>query len=96
MSWLVLFDDDLCWCSCLQCIIEWQMKKVQTTLGNIMNLDSAAITVNNRLTALRSSHSQRLAVKVPHLIQQVLSAFSPHTGYGAVMRRDSCADCSAI
>ena len=41
------------------------MKKVQTTLGNIMNLDSAAITVNNRLTALRSSHSQRLAAKVP-------------------------------
>jgi len=40
------------------------MKKVQATLGNIMNLDSAAITVNNRLTALRSTHSRRLSSKV--------------------------------
>jgi len=53
--------------SCLQCIIEWQMKKVQAALGNIMNLDSAAITVNNRLTALRISHSQRLTAKVPRI-----------------------------
>jgi len=53
--------------SCLQCIIEWQMKKVQAALGNIMNLDSAAITVNNRLTALRISHSQRLTAKVPRV-----------------------------
>ena len=55
------------YCSCLQCIIEWQMKKVQAALGNIMNLDSAAITVNNRLTALRISHSQRLTAKVPRV-----------------------------
>jgi len=41
------------------------MKKVQATLGNIMNLDSAAITVNDRLTALRTSHSLRLSAKVP-------------------------------
>ena len=43
------------------------MKKVQAALGNIMNLDSAAITVNNRLTALRISHSQRLTAKVPRV-----------------------------
>jgi len=40
------------------------MKKVQTTLGNIMNLDSAVNTVNNRLTALRTTQSQRMRAKV--------------------------------
>jgi len=54
----------VCVCSCLQCIVEWQMKKVQATLGNIMSLDSAAITVNNRLTALRTTHSLRLNASV--------------------------------
>jgi len=40
------------------------MKKLEATLGNIMNLDSAAITVNNRLTALRTTQSLRLSAKV--------------------------------
>jgi len=49
------------------------MKKVQTTLGNIMSLDSAVVTVNNRLTALRTTHSQRLTAKVSN---QLLSHFA--------------------
>jgi len=54
------------------------MKKVQAALGNIMNLDSAAITVNDRLTALRITHSQRLSAKVPSLSQpaNVISSFA--------------------
>ena len=51
------------------------MKKVEATLGNIMNLDTAAITVNNRLTALRTSHSQRLTAKVPVFTVRLINLF---------------------
>ena len=42
-------------CSCIDKILDEQLKKIQTTLQDISTLESAEITANDRLSEVRAS-----------------------------------------